>query len=341
MPLWSVWLVAEWITANALALVLALLLDAVFGEPHWLWKRVPHPVVLIGRLIGWLDKRWNLATKSDAWRTGTGLVALCVVLVVVGAITLGVLALAQAVHPVLALIVQVLVGTVFLAQRSLHDHVADVYRSLKAGDLPTARKALSMIVGRKTESLNEEGVTRAALESLAENHSDGVVAPAFWFLIGGAPGIALYKAINTADSMIGYRTKRHRAFGWASAKLDDAVNWLPARLSVGLIALGVLGAKLLRYPVALALPPASTVWHDAPTHASPNAGWPEATYASALGVALGGPRIYPDHTVDAPYINDAGRKALVADDIRGGLLLFQATCAATLVLVAAIVLAGI
>lgn len=331
----------EWITANALALALALVIDALFGEPDWLWKRVPHPVVLIGKLIGWLDKRLNPNTKSDRQRKAAGILALILVLIVVAAITLGLLILAQAIHPLLAVAFQVLVAAVFLAQRSLHDHVDAVYRSLQAGDMTAARKALSMIVGRQTQTLSEQNVARAALESLAENHSDGVVAPAFWFLIGGGPGIALYKAINTADSMIGYRTERHKAFGWASAKLDDVVNWLPARLSVGLIALGVLAAKLLRYPAALSFPSLATIRQDAPTHASPNAGWPESTYASALGVALGGPRAYPDHTVHAPYINADGRHALVAQDIHAGLLLFHATCAATLVVVLVIALTGL
>jgi adenosylcobinamide-phosphate synthase len=262
-----------------------------------------------------------------------GINALIRVIFVVAALSIGLLVLADWVHPGLAFLVTVLLGAVLLAQRSLHDHVEAVRSPLAEGDLPIAQQALAMIVGRTTENLDESGVARAALESLAENHSDGVIAPAFWMLIGGLPGIALYKAINTADSMIGYKTERHRHFGWASAKLDDVVNFLPARLSVGLIALSVAITSLAGQKGAFAWPDWTTIRKDAPTHASPNAGWPEASYASALGVALGGPRTYPSGTVEAPYINDAGRKHLGASDVRKGLALFRATCAATLLVV--------
>lgn len=331
----------EWFAVNALALSLALLLDAVLGEPDWLWKRLPHPVMLIGRLIGWLDRRFNLDIQPAGKRKQAGLAALALLLAIVGAGTWLILALLGTIHPALVFGAQVLVGAVLLAQRSLHDHVAAVATPLEAGDLPAARTALSMIVGRRTEELDESGIARAALESLAENHSDGVIAPAFWMLIAGAPGIAVYKALNTADSMIGHRTARHLAFGWASARLDDGLNLLPARLSVGLILLGVLGAKLLRYPVELAWPRLASLAGDAATHASPNAGWPEAAYARALGIALGGPRDYADHRVDAPFLNRDGRRQLRAADIRAGLYLFQATCGATLVLVFLLALGGL
>lgn len=324
---------AEWFAFNALGLVLAIVVDAVFGEPNWLWKRVSHPVVLIGQLIGWLDRRMNHQQHTPFRQMRAGITALIRVIFVVAALSIGLLALADWVHPGLAFLVTVLLGAVLLAQRSLHDHVEAVRSPLAEGDLPAARQALSMIVGRNTEDLGESGVARAALESLAENHSDGVIAPAFWMLIGGLPGIALYKAINTADSMIGYKTERHRHFGWASAKLDDVVNFLPARLSVGLIALSVAITSLAGQRGAFAWPNWAVIRRDAPTHASPNAGWPEASYASALGIALGGPRTYPSGTVEAPYINDAGRKNLEAGDIRKGLALFRATCAATLLVV--------
>lgn len=331
--------VAEWFALNALALALALVLDAIFGEPDWLWKRIPHPVVLIGRLIGWLDQRMNLETHTPFRRKRAGITALIRLIFVVGAVTIGLLFLAYQVHPLLAFCLTTLLGAIFLAQRSLHDHVAAVYELLYANDLPAARQALSMIVGRKTDTLDEEGVARAALETLAENHSDGIIAPAFWMLIGGAPAIALYKAINTADSMVGYKTDRYLHFGWASAKLDDLVNWLPARLCVGLIVLSVLITKLSGMKGAFNWPDWESIRRDAPTHASPNAGWPEASYASSLGVALGGPRTYPDHTVEAPFINDPGRKCLKAADIRSGLALFRATCATTLLVVVFILVA--
>lgn len=325
--------VAEWFAFNALALALAIIVDALFGEPNWLWKRVPHPVVLMGHLIGWLDRRMNHQLHTPFRQKRAGINSLIRVIFVVAALSIGMLALAGWVHPGLAFLVTVLLGAVLLAQRSLHDHVEAVRAPLAEGDLLAGRHALSMIVGRNTENLDESGVARAALESLAENHSDGVIAPAFWMLIGGLPGIALYKAINTADSMIGYKTERHQHFGWASAKLDDAVNWLPARLSVGLIALSVAITKLANQRDTFAWPDWSLIRRDAPTHASPNAGWPEASFASALGIALGGPRTYPSGTVEAPYINDAGRKDLDAGDIRKGLALFRATCAATLLVV--------
>lgn len=324
---------AEWFAFNALALSLAIVVDAVFGEPNWLWKRVPHPVVLIGQLIGWLDRRMNHQQHTPFRQMRAGITALIRVIFVVAALSIGLSALAGWVHPGLAFLVTVLLGAVLLAQRSLHDHVEAVRSPLADGDLPAARQALSMIVGRNTEKLDESSVARAALESLAENHSDGVIAPAFWMLIGGLPGIALYKAINTADSMIGYKTERHLHFGWAAAKLDDVVNFLPARLSVGLIALSVTITGLAGQKRAFAWPDWAVIRRDAPNHASPNAGWPEASYASALGIALGGPRTYPSGTVEAPYINGAGRKNLETGDIRKGLALFRATCAATLLVV--------
>lgn len=324
---------AEWFVLNALALALAIIVDAVFGEPNWLWKRVPHPVVLMGQFIGWLDRRMNHQQHTPFRQMRAGITALIRVIFVVAALSIGLLALADWVHPGLAFLITVLLGAVLLAQRSLHDHVEAVRSPLAEGDLPAARQALSMIVGRNTEKLDESGIARAALESLAENHSDGVIAPAFWMLIGGLPGIALYKAINTADSMIGYKTERHLHFGWAAAKLDDLVNFLPARLSVGLIMLSVAITSLADQKGAFAWPEWATIRHDAPTHASPNAGWPEASYASALGIALGGPRTYPSGTVEAPYINNAGRKHLEAGDVRKGLALFRATCAATLLVV--------
>jgi adenosylcobinamide-phosphate synthase len=325
--------VAEWFAFNALALALAIIADAVFGEPNWLWKRVPHPVVLMGHLIGWLDRRMNHQQQTSFRQKRAGINALIRVIFVVAALSIGLLALAGWVHPGLAFLITVLFGAVLLAQRSLHDHVEAVRSPLAKGDLPAAQQALAMIVGRTTENLDESGIARAALESLAENHSDGVIAPAFWMLIGGLPGIALYKAINTADSMIGYKTGRHRHFGWASAKLDDVVNFVPARLSVGLITLSVAITSLAAQKGAFAWPDWTTIRNDAPTHASPNAGWPEASYASALGIALGGPRTYPSGTVEAPYINGAGRKDLDAGEIRKGLALFRATCAATLLVV--------
>ena len=338
MPRWKGSPVAEWLALNAAALALALGLDAILGEPDWLWRRMPHPVVLVGRLIGWLDRRLNRAQDTAGRRRLMGVLAL-MLLVVPTMLAVGVpLALAHALHPALGFAFSVLAGAVLLAQRSLHEHVEAVRAPLAAGDLAAARAALSMIVGRDTSTLDESGIARAALESLAENHADGVIAPAFWMLVGGPVGIAFYKAANTADSMIGHRTERHRAFGWAAARLDDLLNLAPARLAPLLVALGALGARLLAPAVPPDLPDARTVLTDAPTHASPNAGWPEAAYASALGVALGGPRQYAGYRVEAPFLNHTGRRDIGADDIKAGLLLFRATCAVTTLLVLAVAL---
>ena len=235
-----------------LALAIALFLDAWLGEPKWLWQRLPHPVVLMGNLIGYLDKTLNQGPN----RRLTGVLTL-ILLVTIGLI-LG-WTLAQ-----IGIIAEVAVTAILLAQRSLADHVKAVASGLEQG-LPQGRKAVSMIVGRDPESLDEAGVARAAVESAAENFSDGVVAPALWFALLGLPGIITYKLINTADSMIGYKSERHRDFGWATARFDDLVNWPAARLSALLIALAAAKPAILpNIPI------------EARKHSSPNAGWPEA-----------------------------------------------------------------
>lgn len=275
-------------------LAAALLLDALFGEPGVLWDRVWHPVVLIGKLIDRLDERFN----SGAKRRLKGALCLAALLAAVLIPCLVVIWLPY------GWILEVIAGAILLAQRSLVDHVEAVAVAL-GRSLPEGREAVALIVGRDPSELDEAGVARAAIESAAENFSDGVVAPAFWFLVAGLPGIALYKAINTADSMIGHRTERHLEFGWASARLDDWVNWIPARLSAGLFL--VVGGAVGRWrPVAA----------EAPEHKSVNAGWPEAALAQVMGVALAGPRSYPGGVVaDDPYVNGGGRHDLGPADI--------------------------
>lgn len=276
--------------ALGLALVIALALDAVFGEPRWLWSHLPHPAVLMGRAIGWADARFNSAgaRRLKGALVIAGLVAL--------AILIG-LALSQ-----LGWLAEALVAAILLAQRSLVDHVRAVATGLRAG-LAEGRAAVAMIVGRDTAGMDEAAVARAAIESAAENFSDGVVAPAFWFLIGGLPGMLAYKMVNTADSMVGYRTPRHEAFGWAAARLDDVLNWVPARLSAVLLAFPMRHFT----PVALA--------EDARKHRSPNAGWPEAAMARRLGVALSGPRSYDGEMRGFPFVNAAGRKDIGAAEV--------------------------
>ena len=276
---------------TAALLVAALLLDAALGEPAWLWSRVPHPAVLLGRAVGALDRALN---RSAAQRA-KGVAA--VLLLATGAVGLG-WALAQ-----LSPLVEFLGAAILLAQRSLVQHVEAVAVALRRS-LDAGRAAVAMIVSRDTAEMTEPQVARAAIESAAENLSDGVVAPAFWFLLGGLPGLLLYKVVNTADSMIGYRNARYARFGWAAARLDDLLNLVPARLTG--LAIAVLTGHL-RHWRAIAT--------DARRHRSPNAGWPEAAAARALDVALAGPRSYDGRMQDFPFIHPEGRRAIGAADV--------------------------
>ncbi|MFY0692681.1 MAG: cobalamin biosynthesis protein [Paracoccaceae bacterium] len=277
----------------ALILVVAMLLDALLGEPKWLWDRAPHPAVLMGRLVGWCDTRFN----KGAGRKLKGLIVIA--LLVIGALILG-----QALSAIPdGGLLEVALVAILLAQRSLADHVRDVGDALRLS-VGSGRQMVARIVGRDVSDLNDAGVARSAIESAAENLSDGVIAPMFWYLLLGLPGILAYKVINTADSMIGYRTPRHEAFGWAAARLDDLVNWVPARLTAMLITVAHSDPDI--WPTTL---------KDARKHRSPNAGWPEAAMAAALGVALSGPRSYEGVLRDEPFVNEAGRRDLGPDDI--------------------------
>lgn len=272
-------------------LAIAMVLDAVLGEPKWLWDRFPHPAVLMGRAIGWAEVRLNNGTgrrtKGTVLILGLGLAALL----------LG--GLLEALGPV----VEVIVVAILLAQRSLVDHVRAVAAGLRlsVGD---GRRAVAMIVGRETRGMDRAAVSRAAIESAAENFSDGVAAPIFWYILGGLPGLLLYKLTNTADSMIGYRTPRHEAFGWAAARFDDLLNLIPARATAALFAL-VLGVTGQREAIIA----------EAGQHRSPNAGWPEAAMARGLGVALSGPRAYDGEMRDYPFVNPEGRRDIGPGEI--------------------------
>lgn len=272
-------------TEHAAILLVALLLDAIFGEPDWLWSRLPHPAVLMGRIVGGADARLNRG-RDQRFR-GT----LVMITLGLGALGLG-MALAS-----LGWVLEAILAAILLAQRSLVDHVRAVAVALRSS-LPEGRAAVAMIVSRDTAALSTPGVTRAAIESGAENFSDGVLAPAFWFILGGLPGLMLYKVTNTADSMIGYRTPRHLEFGWAAARFDDLLNWVPARLSalVILVAAGRPGG----WPL---------IARDAPLHRSPNAGWPEAAMAVSLDVALSGPRSYDGEMREFPFVNPEGDRS--------------------------------
>ena len=296
-------------------LLAALALDGLVGDPDWLWRRLTHPIVLIGRLITWLERRLNRETAGEGLRRFAGVLAVFVLVGLAGALGLGLAMAAQAVP--LGWLAEIGVVAVLLAQRSLFEHVGRVADRLDRS-LAEGRQAVAQIVGRDTTALDEAGVARAAIESAAENYSDGVVAPAFWYLALGLPGMLAYKAINTADSMIGHRTPRHRAFGWAAARLDDLANLIPARLTMALI---VPASLVVRRRNGGPWPALRAAWRDAGNHRSPNAGWPEAAMAGALGLALAGPRRYGESWVDDPYQNTGGDPNAGPEDIRASVRL--------------------
>lgn len=302
-----------------LVAVAALLLDASLGWPDWLYRRIGHPVGLFARVINACETAWNRPDSPEEARRGLGV--LCVAMLLGGAAG-G------------AWLIQLLLVTLFgswawlgvavlawpgLAVRSLHDHVVPVARALAAGDLEGARRAVGMIVGRDPETLDAPGVARAAVESLAESFCDGVMAPLFWLAVVGLPGLWAYKALNTADSLIGHKEPRWRAFGWASARMDDAANYIPARLAGGLVCLAAgRGWRVM--------------WRDSRFHASPNAGWPEAAMAGALDLKLAGPVVYDGVRHAKPWIG-SGRADLGSKDIYAALRIYRQACALALVLI--------
>lgn len=298
--------------STAAMLALALLLDAVFGEPQWLWSRLTHPAVLMGKLVGYLDRKLNTGSN----RRGKGVLA-ALALVLCGYFAGKLLALPGA-------LVEVLVAAVLIAQRSLTEHVSAVAKGLRSS-LAEGREAVAMIVSRDTAAMTAPQVARSAIESGSENLSDGVIAPAFWFLIAGLPGLIIYKMVNTADSMIGYRNDRYKDFGWAAARLDDLLNLIPARLTGLLIALA--GGQLRHWNAIAA---------DARKHRSPNAGWPEAAMARALNTALAGPRSYDGQLRDFPWVHADGAKSASAETINRAVTLLWQTWAIALALTIAI-----
>ena len=289
-------------------LVAALMIEAAFGYPAWLLARIGHPVMWAGRLIAAMDRRLNHAPNARAG----GVVAAIVLVAFGGAAGLLIEYFASGWGGMIAII---LIATTGLAQRSLHDHVSAVIRPLAAGDTDTARTALSCIVGRDSAGLSTTGIAAAATETLAESFCDGIVAPAFWFLILGLPGLFAFKAISTADSMIGHMDARYRQFGWASARLDDLLNWLPARIAGMIIC--IAGGR--GWPI---------LWRDARNHLSPNAGWPESAMAGVLAVRLGGGAAYDGDWIaretlgDGPPPNVADLQRAMAIYCRACLLLW-------------------
>jgi len=309
----------------AAAMVIAMAIDAAIGWPAAVHTRIGHPVTWLGALITALDRSLNHAEHADIRRRALGLMAAVFTITLAGAAGWAL----QSVAPEGwggAVLIGILAWPL-IAVRAMHQHVRAVAVPLSRGDVATARAAVAMIVGRDPATLDAAGIARAATESLAENTGDGIVAPLFWGLVAGLPGIAAYKAINTLDSMIGYRTPRHDAFGWAAARIDDLANWIPARLTA------------LLFAVASAAPRRAMlcVLSDARHHRSPNAGWPEAAMAGALNVRLSGPRVYADRQTQDPWVNAAAPDP-GADTLTEALALYRRVMigiAAILVLTAA------
>lgn len=297
--------------------VAAMLAEVATGYPQWLYARIGHPVTWIGALISAMDRRWNDLAHGPVARRIAGVGAVAVLLGASAAAGLALAALAD-LAGLVGFVALAIVVSSLIAQRSLHQHVLAVAVALETGGVPAGRQAVSQIVGRDPDQLDEAGICRAAIESLAENFSDGIVAPVVWLAALGPAGAIAYKAINTADSMIGHRTPRHKAFGCASARFDDLINLPASRLSAGLL---IVAARLM--PGASAAAAARAVRRDAAYHRSPNAGWPEAAMAGALGLGIAGPRSYGGVMTADRVMNEGGRRDLGPTDIRNALALYH------------------
>ena len=296
---------------GAVTLFFAMILDALAGEPRWLWSNIPHPAVVMGRCVAWIDGNFNEG-PSRKLKGALSFAGLCAGAVVMGWVISNL---------PFGAVIEIVFAAILLAQRSLVDHVRAVGDALRlsTGD---GRLMVSRIVGRDTQAMDDPAVARAAIESAAENFSDGVVAPVFWFAVLGLPGLLLYKMTNTADSMIGYRTPRHQDFGWAAARFDDLLNWIPARLTAVLIVAlyGLWGQW-------------RAIVQDARRHRSPNAGWPEAAMARAIDVALAGPRSYSGKLQDFPYVHPHGNRNAGANEIDASVRVIWSVWGVLLVLV--------
>ena len=274
-------------------ILLALILDAFLGEPVWIWSKIPHPTVLMGRIIKWCELKYNNGINRK--NKGILFIASMVIFFAIFGYLIEKLPFSA--------IWKILIVAILLSHKSLTEHVTAVSLGLQK-NLSQGRTAVAMIVGRDTANLAETDIARSAIESAAENFSDGIIAPLFWFLIGGLPGILIYKFVNTSDSMIGYKNIQYNQFGWAAARLDDLLNWIPARLS------GLLICIVHQNNSAL-----NIMWRDAKLHRSPNAGWPESAMAGVLDVSISGPRSYEGVIKNYPFVNVDGKKKLTAVDI--------------------------
>ena len=282
---------------SLLVLILAIMVDAVAGDPRWLYSRIPHPIVVIGHQIELLDKFLNQTHYSPVTRKLLGVIS--ILIIVSSAWLVGWLISWSCNQVSFGVVLQALAVSIFLAQNSLYQHVASVAKACKADDLVDARSQISHIVGRDPNSLDQRAIGRAAIESLSENFSDGVVAPIFWYVVGGLPALIAYKALNTSDSMIGYLTDKYADFGWCAARFDDAANFIPARLSAFII---TIAAFII--PSATGNRAFTTAIRDAKKHRSKNAGWPEAAMAGALGIKIAGPRNYDGILVEDAWMGD-------------------------------------
>ncbi len=306
------------VTGSLFIAATQLLIEGLLGYPQALYRAIGHPVTWIGALIHFLDRMMNRPGWSFAARRVSGVAAL-VLLLLITVLAAHLLERLVSGH-IIGFLIVILLAATLPAQRSLYEHVEAVAKALETEGVEGGRKSVAMIVGRNTEVLDEAGVSRAAIESLSENFSDGVVAPILWTALFGLAGGVFYKVVNTADSMIGHKNERYHAFGWAAARLDDLINLPASRLTACWI---MLAAFLL--PGASSWNAIRAIRRDAPHHRSPNAGWPEAAMAGALGFALAGPRVYGKTMVDDVYMGD-GRRDLSATDIRNALRLYRIAC---------------
>ncbi|MCY4486201.1 MAG: adenosylcobinamide-phosphate synthase CbiB [Deltaproteobacteria bacterium] len=310
---------------TAALLLAAMLLDAVIGDPRWLYRIIPHPTVVMGRALSFCDRLFNRAESGSMTRRVAGAVSTLAVVLSFGA--LGVLVSAALSRGWGGFWLEAFLASVLIAQNSLYRHVADVATALERGGVESGRDAVAHVVGRDPESLDLHGVARSAVESLAENFNDGVVAPVLWGLLFGFPGIVAYKALNTADSMIGHLDSRYRDFGWAAARLDDVANWLPARVAGVLLAAsgGQWGVRRVAHALGI-------MRRDGGAHRSVNAGYPEGAMAGALDLRLAGPRRYKGVVTADPWLGE-GTAAATENDIRRGLRVYVGACLLLAVLV--------
>ena len=298
--------------------LLAMVIDRLFGEPEAIYRYISHPIIIMGKSLIWLEQKFyptSVTSSTSPFQLYIrGALATLLFISFWGGCGFWLQKILSTQNNIIELLLLALISSIFLASKSLFDHVHNIYLPLAKGDIINARKELSKIVGRKTDNLDESAITRAAIESASENFADGVFAPCFYLLLFGLPGIIIYKAINTADSMIGYRSERYRQFGCFAARLDDIANFIPARLCALLM-------LLCKYPLSLShfkkLP------SIAQKHRSINAGWPEGAMALQLDLALAGPREYQGYHVNDPFIHEKGRKTAIAIDILSALKIIK------------------